>query len=259
MVRLAASSLIVLAVLFSPALAKDEEEPSTPNEQAIAFAKDFKGKLKKMGEPDILEAIDKLVAFYNQKEVDDKKAKKAILDAMAKAAGVRNSLVVAKVMQKCGEMDDGVLKILLGVLGRELKKKEPNDDIYESALESLGKLRSENPTAIKTLTDLLKYKKDEVVARAARAIASYEKASGKVRKGLFEEVLKQSEGVYSSAQGNNQPMERKWNIIGDDVMEALHKLSQPPRPNNVKFNNPAPARQWFNKNKKQPWDAKKKK
>ena len=153
---------------------------------------------------------------------------------MAKAAGARNTVVVAKVVEKCGEMDDGVLKILLPVLARELKRKPPEEDIYEGCLESLGKLHSENPQAIKTLEDLLKYKDYAVVARAARALGMYETAPGRIRKDIFEEILKQSEGVYSSAQtGSDQNSERKWNIIGDDVMEALHKLSQPPRPDSL--------------------------
>ncbi|MEN8148810.1 MAG: hypothetical protein ABFS86_03240 [Planctomycetota bacterium] len=88
---------------------------------------------------------------------------------------------------------------------------------------------------------------------AARTLAGYEKASGKVRKELFEEVLKSSEGVYSGFNNSNPNLERKWNVIGEDVNEALSKLSH------VKLSDPGVARKWFNDNKKLSWDPKPKK
>jgi hypothetical protein len=159
---------------------------------------------------------------------------------------------VAHLLTKCGEMDDGALGILIPTLQRELKQKTPDDVIYEAALDALGKLHSENKAATKTLTDLLKNKENSIVGRAAHAIAGYEGASGAVRKDLFEEVLKSSEGVFSGAQNpSNTTMVSKWNVIEQDVMEALNKLSR------VKHKDPAAARQWFNDNKKRSWDEEK--
>lgn len=240
----------VAALLLAPALLA-EEDP-TPNDVATDYAKAYKKNYKKMPVTDAMEGIDKLVAFYNDEKVDDKKAKKAILDALSKPATDRDAEVRAKVMKKAGEMDDGIVMLVVKVLQLELKKKVPEDSVYEAALTSLGKLQSSAPAAVKTLTDLLKNNDDTIVARAARAIAGYAGAPGKIRTKLFEEVLKASEGPYSQAQQQNERQKRKWNIIKDDSLEALNKLSVPP--NTGKFTDPTQARAWFNDNKKASWD-----
>jgi len=251
--RLALLLLLVFGFAASPLLAKDEE-PLTPNEEAEAFAKAFKKTYKKLPESEMLASIDKVVAYYKNAEVDDKKVRKALIDAMGKASTVRDSVIVAHVMKQCGNMDTGAVRVILPTLARELKKKVPEDRVYGAALESLGKLHSEERAAVKTLTDLLKNKDDAIVARAAYAISGYKTASGKIRKELFVEVVKQSEGVYSSSMAQNENMKRKWTIIGDDVMEALNVLASPPLAEGTAFENPQKARSWYNDNKKISWD-----
>ena len=76
-------------------------------------------------------------------------------------------------------------------------------------------------------------------------MSGYGKASGKVRKDMLEEVIKQTEGLYSAAQStSNTTQVRKWNIIQTSAKAALRALS------GQKFANPAEARTWFNDNKK---------
>ena len=251
--RFALLLLLAFGFAASPLLAKDEE-PLTPNEEAEEFAKTFKKGYKKLPESEMLASIDKIVAYYQKPEVDDKKVRKALVDAMGKASTVRDTVIVAHVMKQCGNMGTDAVKVILPTLARELKKKVPEDRVYGAALESLGKLHAEDRTSVKALTDLLKNKDDAIVARAAFAIAGYKAASGNTRKTLFEEVLKQSEGTYSSSQAQNENAKRKWTIIGDDVMEALNVLASPPRPEGQAFENPPAARSWFNDNKKKPWD-----
>ena len=240
------------AVLVASPPAAGAEDEVDINKEATAYAKAFKKGIKKMTPGDQMEGVDKLIGYYTNEAVDAKGARKTILVGLLSAATVKDSVVVAHTLKALSKTDDGALKILLGVLQRELKKKIPDEKIYETALESLGKLHSEAGKATKALTDLLKHNEDIVVGQAARAIAGYAAASGKTRKSLFEEVLKASEGVYSAAQGSNDRMKRKWNIIGDDVMEALSALSAPPR--RIKVDNPQQLRSWFNKKKKISWD-----
>ena len=94
-----------------------------------------------------------------------------------------------------------------------------------------------------------------MVAQAAYALSFYSKASGKVRRDIFEEILKQVEGVYAGSLSNNENQKRKWTVIGEDAIESLNKLSVPPRVD-PDFPNPQLARKWFNKHKKKPWDKK---
>jgi len=247
-----ASLILMILLLAAPGFAKGDEEP-TASDKAEAYAKDFKKGYKKMTSAEQMEAVDKLVGFYVDKEVTEKGAKKALLEGLSKMTIVRDKNVVAHTMKKVAALGEASVKLVLPTLNRELGQKAPDESVYETALETLAKIRSENKLVIKTLTKLLKDKENEIVGLAARAIAGYGASSGKVRKELFEEVLKSTEGVYSGAQGQNQNLERKWNVIGDDAVDALSKLAH------VKLSDPTVARKWFNDNKKKNWDPKPKK
>lgn len=258
MTRLRAAMLVVtLAFVLAPVVRAEDEAP-TVNEQAKDYAKEFKRNYKKMSEPEQIEALDKLTAYFNDEAVDDEGVKDDVIESMTKACTVRDPVVVAHVMKKFSELKLGekqaveVGRIVAKVLDRELAQKVPNDTVYEAAFETLAKLHVEDRVVIKQLTDLLNHKDYPVIARAARAIAGYAGANGETRKELFEEVLKSSEGTYSAAQNNDTNMKRKWNVIGDDVMEALVKLS------NVAFENPIQARSWWGDHKKENWDREEK-
>jgi len=238
---------VVVLVLAPVAAARPDEEPD-PNEVARDFAKEFKKEYKDASEADLVTGIDKLIANFTDEAIDERRARKDTLEALKKVTRLRNNVVVAHLLRKSPALGDAALAIIIPVLRSELSKKVPEEVIYETALEALGKLHSEEKVAIKQLTDLLTHPENSIVSRAFRAMAGYAPASGRVRKELFEEALKSSEGVYSGAQNRNQTLERKWNIIGDDVMSALNKLS------GVKHRNPADARSWFNDNKKRSWD-----
>jgi hypothetical protein len=241
--------LILVLVFATSGLATAKDEEPTLDEKAEDYAKSFKKEYKKMPSAQLIEAVDKMMEFYANKDVTDKGARKALLDGIARAASVRDKAVVAHVMKQGAKLEEeDALKILLPTLSRELAQKVPNESVYEAALSSLAKIRSEHKLAIKTLTKLLKDKDNVLVGLAARTIAGYKDASGRTRKELFEEVLKATEGVYSGAQNQNQTLERKWNVIEQDVMDALQKLS------GAKLQDPAQARSWFNDNKKRSWD-----
>lgn len=252
----AALLAVVVAFAAMPALRADDEPP-TVNEQAEDYAKEFKKGYKKMSMAQLVEGVDKLVAYFNDEAVDDEDVKDDILDSMTRACTVRDPVVVAHTMKKfadlklVGEFNLDVARVVGKTLDRELAQKVPNDTVYEAALETLGKLHVENRAVTKQLTDLLTHKDYPVIARAARAIAGYAGAGGETRKELFEEILKASEGTYSSAQANDNNAKRKWNVIGDDVMDALAKLS------NVNYDSPILYRQWWGDAKKENWDREK--
>jgi len=253
MTRLTGSAILILMLLLiaGPALAKDEEP--TASDKAEEYAKAFKKGYKKMTSAEQMEGVDKLVGFYTDKAVTEKGAKKAILEGLSKLMVVRDKTVVAHALKKLAALGEDGVRLVLPTLNRELGQKAPEESVYETALETLGKIRSENKLVIKTLTKLLKDKENEIVGLAARTIANYGESSGKIRKELFEEILKSVEGVYSGAQSQNQTLERKWNVIGDDAVDALSRLAH------AKLADPTVARKWFNDNKKKNWDPKPKK
>ena len=241
-------TLLFLATFLLAPLVRAEEAEVDPNEVAEDYAKEFQKGLKKASSAEIIEGIDQLVVYWNDEKIDDRGARKEIFSGMEKATRSRDPVVVAHVLNKCADMGSESVRIVLFVLNRELSQKVPNDTVYETAFTTMGKLASIERPAIDALTDYLNHKDNAVVARAARAISGYENAAGEVRKMLFEEVIKSSEGTYSGAQAQNSALERKWNVIGDDEMSALNKLSGATQAN------PAEARRWFNDNKTRSWD-----
>ena len=111
--------------------------------------------------------------------------------------------------------------------------------VSRAGLLAMGKLASPKPASVKFILDLLKGK-DEFIADAARALSGYEKAPGALRKDIVEDLIKMSEGVFSSSEANDNNAKKKWNTWGSDVLEALEKLSR------VKKANPKEYRTWYN-------------
>ena len=139
----------------------------------------------------------------------------------------------------------GVGLSLLGVLKKVLKGKEPSVERYGACFRALKLVADPGKNTVSALVKYLRNKSDDVIAKSLDAMAGYGKAPGKVRKQLMEEVIKQTEGLYSAAQSNaNTSQRRKWNIIQTSAKSALRALS------GRKFANPAEARAWFNDNKK---------
>jgi len=244
--------LMLAALVFSFPVLAEEDEP-TINEEAEDFAKDFKKNIKRLTEGELFEGIDKIAEYYMNAEVDDKGARKAIMEAFAKAAVHKNKAVVAHFAKICEKLDTGIVKLVVLVLQKELKARVPSDQVYEPALDTIGKLHSEDPKVVKMLTDLYKNKDSSIISRAFYASSLYGPASGNTRKEMFEEVVKQTEGTHAASQSNDETAKRKWTICGRDAMDALNALSVPPR-TVPDFATPADARKWFNDNKKIPWD-----
>ncbi len=242
---------LALLVAAAPILAQDEE-PSA-SDQAKDFCKQFKRIYKKRTSAQLTDDVDTIVAFMKNPDVNAK-SQKSLLGAMEKAASSKDAAVRTYVVKKCVGLDESVSKLVLRILQIELKARIPEEDVYEAAFETLGKLKSERPDVTKALTDLLKNKDNSIVAQACYAISLYGGASGKVRKLFFEEVLKQSEGTYNSSQGADDNAKRRWTIMGSEAMDALNNLSVPPRAE-ADFSNPARARSWYNKHKKKSWKA----
>jgi len=246
--------LLGLALLIAAAPVFAQEDEETANDKASAFCKNFKRVYKKRTASQLTDDVDTIVAFMQDPAVDEKSAKKALMGSLAKVAGSKDPAVRAYLVKKCAKLGDDVAKLVVKILQIELKARIPEEDVYEAAFKTLGKLKSERPDVTKVLTGYLKNKDNSIVAQACYAMSHYGGASGKVRKLFFEEVLKQSEGTYNSSQGNDDNAKRRWAIIGDDVMEALNNLSLPPRVR-ANFTNPSAARSWYNKNKKKSWKA----
>jgi hypothetical protein len=245
-------ALLALAAT-APALAKDGgaappagQPPAagpTKDAEAVQFLKELQPQIGKQADSDAKSSIKKLVDYWKDKDVSEA-TKKPIPELLHKYAKDAKLSVPLDAIDALGETGQAGASALLDLLERTLKEKEPNADTYSHSLASLKKIADPRPATVKQLVDLLKFKVDAVIAKAADAISGYKDAPGKVRKELFEELVKQSEGVFNgSKDAKKSDLVRRWQVIGASVVNALNALS------GQKFSDPAAARQWFNDHK----------
>lgn len=234
-----------------PAGTPPAEGQQTKDAAAAQYMKDLKAQLSKIADADAKTAIKKLVEIWKDKEVTDE-TKKAVPDLLEHFGRDDKALVAIDGLDALSELGaaEGTAPVLR-ILDRALKAKDPSVDIYGSCLRALKKLADVKPATIKSLTDLLKSKYDDVVGKTADTISGYNNAPGKVRRELLEEVIKATEGTSGAAKDpKNAGQVRKWNIIQTNVMSALKALS------GQQFKDVAEARTWFNQHKKdKSWDT----
>ena len=255
LVLAALAATVTLGLAFDAtaprSIARAEDPPAAPpaetaDQKATAFLKETKSAMSKQADADAKTAIAALVKIWKDEAVTDE-VKKGVLDLLPRNAKEVDKPEVAKeAIAAFGELSPAEgAKLALDAIGACLKTKAPIKEYYSAGFASLKKLADPSKSTVSALVDSLKYKDDEVIGKAADAIAGYKAAPGKVRKELFEELLKQTEGVAAGAkQADNANAKRKWNIIMSNVNAAFQALS------GQNLADPAAARQWFNDNKK---------
>jgi hypothetical protein len=138
-------------------------------------------------------------------------------------------------------------KELLKWIGQKDLKKDVA--LQTRLVDSLGKTKDKE--AIKPLELLLNSKDDWMVAAASNAVANYGELELVERKTVFETVLKSLTAAYSQTQGNpnDTVAKARYDTIGAPMITALQKLSKHDE------RDPAKWQTWWNKNKRENWDA----
>ena len=202
-----------------------------------------------MADQDAKRAIKRLLEIWKDKELTDetKKGVPALLESFGRND---KTLVAIDAIDGLGELGPAGASGVLAILDHSLKAKDPSVDIYGSCLRALKKLADTKPNTMKSIQDLLKHSKDDIVGKAADALGGYKEAPGKVRRELLEELIKGTEGTCAKAKdAKNSNDVRKWNIIQSGVMNSVNALS------GQKFKDVQEARTWFNEHKKdKSWD-----
>jgi hypothetical protein len=248
---LSAALFLSVPAVFAPAQDADppagEEagEPVDRNAEAAEWLKELPKQIGKQTEEDAAASVKRLVEVWGDEAVlpATKKPVPGHLERYAKTSDFMPVAVAA--VDGMGELgpDEGA-KSALEVLEHALKEKQPSVDLYGACFRTLKKLADPSKKTVGALVKYIKYKDYDVIAKSADAMSGYRDAPGKVRKELFEELLKISEGIYSAAE--NTEGKRKWNTIGNSVMNAFRALAQ----GQAQFNDPGQARSWYNDNKK---------
>ncbi len=217
---------------------------------AAEFIKEVQAKFGKQSDQEEKDAVKKLVEFWKDKDVSEA-TKKPTPDVLGRYAREEKTAVATDAIDALGELGVVGAQPVLEALDKTLKAKDPSVDVYKHAFDALKKIADPKPTTTKALVDYLKFKTDEVVGKAAEAMGGYKSAPGKVRKMLFEEILKQTEGVASGAKSaKNAAQVHKWQVIGGAVVGSLNALS------GQSLKDPEEARKWFNDHKgDKMWDT----
>lgn len=228
-----------------PAPPTEEEKKKAAMEKKAAevkqFLESYEETLSKMTDEDAIAGLGKMKAWYLDKEVPEESKKSILKTFGTKVIRQRSREAYLEAAAKTmGEFaDPDVVIILKQLVDFAMGQKVPIPNVASAGLRALGKIASPKAADVKFLSDLLKGK-DDFIADAARALGDYDKSPGAIRKEIFEDLLKISEGVFSGSEKNDTNMKRKWNIWGTDVVDAMKKLSRQNCANPIEF------RKWFN-------------
>jgi len=226
--------------------------------------------------PEIKELLDELVAHLGKKGKEDDQAI-GVLDKLTQEfekSGPKDREAIVAAAAACfdekrpKELSEGVpdtrvydaAAVTLGYMGPEsvkplialidhknLKKLLPT---RASVIRSLGKTKHQD--GVKPLRDLLKDKDVEIVAAAAQALGSYEALPQEGRKEIFEDLLKALMSAKGNMDSDPQDMIAKdrYQAISASIITSLAALAK------HEERTPEDWQRWWNKNKKEDWDAK---
>jgi hypothetical protein len=210
-------------------------------EEVKAFVKQYEETFAKISEEEAVAGVAKMKAWYVDPKVGADERKAILKVFSAKIAPARGKETLQEHAAKAlGEMGgDTCLGLLKFMVGNSMDMKVSPRNVIKAGLASMGKIAGTKADDVKFLTKLLKGD-DDYIADVASALAGYVKTPGAIRRDIFEELLKRSEGVFSKSEANDSNAKRSWNIWGTEVIEAMKKLS------GKAFEKPTEFRKWFN-------------
>jgi len=244
--------LSILVLAGGPAMASPGDGAPPPaavapthDPDAVKFLRALQDSIQRQTDDESVATIKKLVAYWKDPAVKDE-TKKPIPGLVAWYA--RRKTVAVALAGVAGLADIGKgegARNLVAVLDAALERDDASSDVTAAAFAALKRVADPDASVTGALVKLLLHKDDAVVARAADALGGYVGAPAEVRRDLFQDLLRNFEGLASQAQtttkGVNKSALNKWTAVGAAVLGAMNALSHQQLPTM------AAARQWFNK------------
>lgn len=197
--------------------------------------------------------IDKLVQVFPECGPKDRAAVVKALDKCFKekrqenAEGVRENRLYLASATALGEMAPESVPVLISWIGHKSHRKD--EPLQRLLILRLGKTKDER--AVKPLIKLLDDPDPPIQAAAAEAMGEFEEGELSARKDMFEELLHLLMGVKNEVDTNvTDPIARnRYDTIAAPIITSLKRLSG--HDEHV----PEEWLHWWNKNKKEDWDA----
>jgi len=241
-----------------PACAPLQEEDPVVDErdEVKQLLEELDQHVKEKGREDeeAIGAIDRLLQEFGQSGPKDRASIVKELDGCFKAKrtkeledGVPDDRLFYAAATALGSMGPESVKPLIKLLGHKSHRK--NLRLQRRIALSLGQTESEE--AVKPLMDLLKDDQPAVQAAGADALGSFRGLDLKIRKEIFEELLKTMMGVKSKVDTDPTDMiaDERWRTISGPIVATLQRLSGHDE------TDPQMWQRWWNNNKKKDWDA----
>jgi hypothetical protein len=253
------ASLIALSPSPAPAAPAAalvaQDPPADGREEVKLMLEELDRHASERGKEDTqaIAVIDRLVQTFSECGPKDREAIVKGLDKCFKEKrpedqdGVRQNQLFLAAATALGEMAPESVPVLLAWIGHKSHKKD--EALQRLLILRLGKTKDER--AIKPLIKLLDDPDPPIIAAAAEAMGEFDGAALDERKGMFEELLKLLTGAKAAVDADNaDPIARqRYDTIGAPIVTSMQRLS--------KHNEHAPEawQRWWNKNKKEDWDA----
>jgi len=246
--------LLLGLLLVAPSLADDDERPDDRPEIAallenLATRVGLSGR-DDPGDREAVAVIETLAGQWRRSGEHDRKAivrglgRVFLAKRRAERDGTRKSGLYEAAAKALGKTEDEGAKKLKRWIGNPKHKRDV--PLQRELILALGKTRADG--AIDTLEDLLSEDEPRLLSAAATALGNFDGAKSKVRKDLFESLLKTMESARENARGGGSTGSALWDALRGPGQGTLARLS------GVRQNDPESWRRWWNKNKRSDWD-----
>ena len=252
-----AASPVPICAPPAPALVQGEEAEEPPDDRAEVeeLLEQLLEHTRHLGKKDAwaVEVIGKLrVEFRRSGPHDRRDVVKGIHRAMrvkrriAKDGSRQRELFLegAKALAEMGpESVDPLIRLI------DDRNHADDYPVRCAFISSLGKTKDEK--AVRRLLDLLDEFQARLQASAATALGNFTNLDQKVRKRIFEDLLKLLCGTSAAMQDkqNSSTLHDRWRRVSGPCQSSMRKLSGANESGAEKW------RRWWNKNKRKDWDG----
>ena len=248
-------SLLCLSLcLVAPAFAVDDDDRPDDRPEIALLLDDLSSRVKKSNrddprENDAVKVISSLAEQWKRSGDGDRDDIVRGLDRVflakrrASKDGSRTTGIFIAAARALGNTGDDGAKKLLRWIGN--KKHQDDVDLQRELVLALGRTRSDR--AVDALEDLLKEDIPEVLGAAATAIGELATKDLKVRKRLFESLLKSMESNQENARSQDSTAQALWGALRSPGQKTLSSLSGASQSGVESW------RRWWNKNKRGSW------